>query len=305
MIDFKPLDKNDEFILACSLWVDSLFLLYKLIDAWYKNFTICYFNHKLRKEADIEQEYILWLWEELWVKVEIWEADINKEIQENNSISLEEIARKKRYDFLREIKSNIWAKYILTGHHRSDKIETFMFNLSRWSKISWLVNMKRISGDIFRPLINEKKTDFVDYMKKNNLKFFEDKTNKDNKITRNFIRNEILPNFWKINSNYQENILSFIEYIDEIKENIDREIEFFIWEKNYFEKNIFDEKSEFMKREIIRYCFYKANNNSTIGLSKANIDEIIKFINWKNNKTKKEIKMLKMLKDWNKIYFLK
>lgn len=304
MIDFKKhLDKNEVFVVACSLWVDSLFLLYKLIEEWYKNFTVCYFNHKLREESDEEERYILWLWEKLWVNVEVWSCDIKKEIEKNKSVSLEEIARKKRYEFLREVKEKIWAKYILTGHHRSDKIETFIFNLARGTKLSGVVNMKEISGDIFRPLINEKKSDFYAYMQENELVFFEDKTNKDNSITRNFLRNEILPKIWKLNINYEENMLHFINYIDEIKENIDLEIKVFLWEKNYFSIKDFNQKSSLMQREIIRYCFYIANNRSTIWLTSSNIKEIIKFINWKNNKTIKEIKLLKMRKDWEKIFF--
>jgi hypothetical protein len=56
-------------------------------------------------------------------------------------------------------------------------------------------------------------------------------------------------------------------------------------------------KSQFMQKEIIRYIYYISNDKSTIGLSESNISEIIKFINWKNNKTIKEIKNLKMRKE--------
>jgi hypothetical protein len=55
-----------------------------------------------------------------------------------------------------------------------------------------------------------------------------------------------------------------------------------------------------MQKEVIRYIYYISNNKSTIGLSEANITEIIKFINGKNNKTIKEIRNMKMEKD-NKI----
>jgi hypothetical protein len=53
----------------------------------------------------------------------------------------------------------------------------------------------------------------------------------------------------------------------------------------------------FLKKEVIRYIYYISNWNSTIWLSEANIWEILKFIDWKNNKTIKEIKWLKMRKE--------
>jgi hypothetical protein len=67
-----------------------------------------------------------------------------------------------------------------------------------------------------------------------------------------------------------------------------------------FEISAFNFLSPFMQKEVIRYIYFISNWNSTIGLSEANIWEIIKFINWKNNKTVKEIWGLKMRKE-NKI----
>jgi hypothetical protein len=54
---------------------------------------------------------------------------------------------------------------------------------------------------------------------------------------------------------------------------------------------------------VIARIFYISNKNSTIGLSEANIWEIIKFINGKWNKTIKEIKGLSMRKNGNKIFY--
>jgi hypothetical protein len=58
--------------------------------------------------------------------------------------------------------------------------------------------------------------------------------------------------------------------------------------------------STFMQKEVIRYIYFISNWNSTIWLTESNIDEIIRFINGKNNKTIKEIWGLKMRKE-NKV----
>ena len=84
--------KDEHIILACSTGPDSMFLLYELLKTSYKNKIVaCYFNHKLRNQADLEEEFLLDLWEKLGFKVEVASADIKK-IRDSlyPSISLEE-----------------------------------------------------------------------------------------------------------------------------------------------------------------------------------------------------------------------
>ena len=97
-----------------------------------------------------------------------------------------------------------------------------------------------------------------------------------------------------------------MNYLAEIKDFVDFEVEKFL-EKNskekYFLISEFNELSDFLKKEILRYIFYISNWNSTIGLSEANIQEVIKFINGKNSKTKKEIKSMSLRKEQGKIWY--
>ena len=142
------------------------------------------------------------------------------------------------------------------------------------------------------------------------MKYFIDKSNFERDYSRNKIRLDIMPVFEEINSNYRENISNFMDYLETIKDNIDEDIKLFLalfrdeftlkefW--RYFEIEAFNSLSSLLQKEIIRYIYFISNNNSTIWLSEANINEIIKFINWKNNKTIKEIKNMKMKKE-NKI----
>lgn len=300
----KYYKKDEKIILACSTWPDSMFLLYELLKTSYKeNIVACYFNHKLRIESDEEELFLEDLWKKLWFQVEIWVWDINKIKTLYPSISIEELARQKRYQFFKAICEIHSSNKIITAHHLDDKIETFFFNLLRWSKLSWLINMKKDSWNILRPLIEIKKDEILKYLDENNLEYKIDKTNNENIYSRNFLRNKIIPEFFYINSNFKENINNTLNYFDELKTHLDKEITHFLDEKNYFDIDDFNNKSPFLQKEIIRYIYYISNCNSTIWLSEANILEILKFINWKNNKTIKEIKNLKMKKYWKKIYF--
>lgn len=298
--------KDDEpIILACSTGPDSMFLLYKIIKTKYaKNLVACYFNHKLRNESDEEENFLLKLWKKEWFKVEIAEGDIKK-IRDDFYPSkwIEEVAREKRYEFLNAILNIYNSNKVITWHHLDDKIETFFFNLVRGSKLTWLINMKEKSWAILRPLINIQKKEIVDFLDKNKLNYKIDKTNLDTDITRNNLRHEIIPKFEKINSNYKSNIKNLISYFEELKENIDVQVEKFLQEKNYFNIEEFNSLPSLLQKEVIRHIYYISNNKSTIWLSEANISEVIKFINWKNNKTIKEIKDMKLEKDNRVIRF--
>lgn len=301
----KYYNPNEKIILACSTGPDSMFLLYELLKTSYKDQIIaCYFNHKLRPEADEEEVFLENLWKKLWFQVEIASADIKK-IRDTlyPSISIEELAREKRYMFFSAVCQIHNTKKIMTAHHLDDKIETFFFNLSRWSKLTWLINMTENYGNILRPLLNLEKSQILKYLDENKLEYRIDKTNFDNDITRNLLRNEIIPKFEKVNSKYKQNISNTLNYFEELKNHIDKEVKNFLSNKDFFEITSFNSLSSFLQKEVIAHIFYISNKNSTIGLSEANIAEIIKFINGKNNKTIKEIKGLSMRKDWNKIFY--
>lgn len=309
----KYFTEDEKIIIWCSTWPDSMYLLYKILETKFaKNLVACYFNHNLREESLEEEKFLENLWKKLGFQVEIASAPM-KEIHEKfyKSISLEELCRQKRYEFFNAILNIYGNDKIILAHHLDDKIETFLFNLARGSKISGLINMQEKSGAILRPLLNIEKNEILEYLEKNNLEYKIDKTNEENDFTRNKIRNLILPNFSEINNSYKKNFSNFMEYLDEMKDFLDFEIKIFLKkfenlensEEKYFLIDDFNNLSKFLQKEVIRYIFFIRNWNSTIGLSKANIDEIIKFINGKNNKTIKEIKNLKMKKDNKKIIY--
>ena len=314
---YKP---DEKIILACSTWPDSMFLLYKILETKYKeNLVVCYFNHKLRVESDEEESWIEKLSKEHWFTVEIAEAKI-KEIRDQFYPSkwLEEVAREKRYAFLNAILNIYDSDKIITGHHLDDKIETFFFNLVRWTKLTGLINMKENSWALLRPLLNLEKSDILKYLKENKLEYKIDSSNFDTELTRNKLRHDIIPQFESVNSNYKKNISNLSSYLEEVKDFIDNEIKKFLTEQWilifnstkykintlsinwYFYIEDFNLLTPLLQKEIIRHIFYISNWKSTIWLSEANIAEVIKFINWKNNKTVKEIKEMKLKKD-NKI----
>ena len=113
---------------------------------------------------------------------------INKNVQSQ--------AREIRYQLLLNFCKKNKIKFIMTGHHRDDQIETFLIRLSRGSGIQGLSSMNRISTlsneiKLFRPLLNEKKEDLVFLAKYYFGKVFKDPSNTNKKYLRTKIRNLI------------------------------------------------------------------------------------------------------------------
>ncbi|MDQ7009647.1 MAG: tRNA lysidine(34) synthetase TilS [Candidatus Gracilibacteria bacterium] len=309
--------KDDEpVILACSAGPDSMYLLYKILQTTFKkNLVVCYFNHKTRSETDIEEKFLEDLGKKENFAVEVASCDFEKIKKLYPQKGFEELAREKRYQFFDAILNIYKSDKVILAHHLDDKIETFFFNLVRGSKLTGLINMTEKSANILRPLLKIEKTEILEFLDKNRLKYFIDSTNLDSKYSRNNLRNNIIPKFEEINSSYKKNISNTIKYFEEVKAFLDLEVDKFLEEQGilifnsakykidtlkiygYFYIEDFNKISSLLQKEIIRKAFYISNNKSTIGLSEGNIAEIIKFINGKNNKTIKEIKNLKMRKE--------
>nr|YP_009394491.1 tRNA Ile-lysidine synthetase [Vertebrata thuyoides]ARW63053.1 tRNA Ile-lysidine synthetase [Vertebrata thuyoides] len=142
----------------------------------------------------------------------------------------EDACRKQRYYILKQHAIKYKYKLIITGHNKTDKIETFFQNIYRGSGIEGITSLNvhnSINNNIFilRPLLNIDKENIYWLCKKLQLPIWSDSTNYIYKIKRNRIRYELIPyinNF--LDSRMKYNILSLIKnyyYENEyIKQNV-------------------------------------------------------------------------------------
>lgn len=182
---------NDIIIVATSTGVDSMTLLdlcMKSLD--HKQIIVAHVNHKVRKESDIEEEFITKYCNDS--NISIYKKSLSK--LEGN---FEEEARYKRYEFFNEVASITKAKYILTAHNANDNLETIIMRLIKSSSLKGYAGIEELSKAngvfIYRPLLTVSKKDIYKYAKDNNLTFFEDITNTYEDHTRNRIRHNIIP----------------------------------------------------------------------------------------------------------------
>ncbi|EKE29084.1 MAG: hypothetical protein ACD_2C00233G0002 [uncultured bacterium (gcode 4)] len=297
------ISSDDKIVVACSGGADSMYLLSEIIKFHpKKSILVGHFNHNLRwDESDADSLFVEDFCRGQDLRFLLWSAEI-KRFAKENKLWIEEAARIKRYGFLEDTRADNWAGFIFTAHHLDDSIETFMFNLIRWTKIGWLTWIDERNWFILRPLLHITKKEILKKCEAEGIPYRNDSSNVDDTFLRNHIRLNILPQFETINPNYKKNFDDLIEYFKELESNIEGDISKIIMD-NSFEIKAFDNLSLFKQKELIAYIF-KITNSWTIGLTKWNIDEVIRFINDKWNHTKKDIKAMHLFKKNGKIFLI-
>ena len=218
-------NSSDKYVIAISGGVDSavlthIFYVLKL------NFRTVFVNHNQKGSEELKQSAQA-LSDILKLNHKCIETDIKID-------SSETLMREARYEALN---NDINEKEILvTAHHRDDKIETFFINLLRGTRLKGLTSIALKSNNIIRPMINISKSQIMKYAKENDIYFRNDVSNFDNSISRNWIRNELIP---EVENRFLGNLNNKItDLILEIEESTkeDTEIKKYIkYAPGYFE----------------------------------------------------------------------
>tara|TARA_B110000967_G_scaffold153879_1_gene158443 strand:+ start:1315 stop:2355 length:1041 start_codon:yes stop_codon:yes gene_type:complete len=182
--------KKKTYLVALSGGPDSLALtaLSKIYSNDKKNkIFFVLVDHGIRSNSSKEAQAVKSLLKKKKIQLNILKnrEKINKNIQSH--------ARDIRYKLLLDFCKKNKIKFILTGHHRDDQIETFLIRLSRGSGIQGLSSMKKVSTinnkiKLIRPLLDEKKKDLNILAKRYFGKIFKDPSNTNQKYLRTKIR---------------------------------------------------------------------------------------------------------------------
>jgi tRNA(Ile)-lysidine synthase len=190
-LDFSVV-KNQKNLLAFSAGVDSTALFFLLLEQNI-SFDIAIVNYNIRTQSKEEISYA----KELAIKYnkEIFIFDTSIE----NSSNFEKKARDIRYAFFEEIINKYSYKNLITAHQLNDKLEWFMMQLSKGAGLIELIGFNEFEQKdaykIYKPLLNITKNELEIYLQKNNLKYFVDESNFDEKYKRNFFRHNFSNKF--------------------------------------------------------------------------------------------------------------
>ncbi|MFH0813682.1 MAG: tRNA lysidine(34) synthetase TilS [Pseudomonadota bacterium] len=227
---YHMLRHGDNVLVAVSGGPDSIALLraLQLLKNYYRiTLWAAHYNHRLRvDEADAAAEFVKIQTEKMGIALFLEVDDGSLAKQRGN---LEEIARKKRYDFLERVASGIGARKIALGHTANDQAETFFLWLLRGTGTKGLGGMPPVRNNFFiRPLIEIEKKDILDFLKVEGVTWIEDSSNQKKSFTRNRIRHGLIP---KLINEFDSRLIEKIAKTTEIVRDDDLYLEQLSFEK--------------------------------------------------------------------------
>ena len=194
------IEPNDAVLAALSGGPDSVALLEGLLRLRKRlsfSLTAAHLNHRLRgAESDEDERFVRNLAEKRKLPLIVEARQVGR-IRQRKGGSLEEIAREARYAFLRRAAGKCGANKIALGHNSDDNVETFLMNLFRGAGLKGLSGMPLVRREgrfvLIRPLLEVTRDEILEFLKKENLPYREDRSNRDMTYTRNRIRHGLLP----------------------------------------------------------------------------------------------------------------
>lgn len=214
---YKMMQSQDSILIAVSGGPDSVALLHALhhlSSHFALKLGVAHVNHQLRAEdAEIDEEFVRSLARQMDMLFYLKKCDVHQYAKENR-LSLEDAARKVRYDFFfHTMQKNSYSR-IATAHHLEDNAELILMNLIRGSGKSGISGIPPIRQKIIiRPLIQISRNEILTFLSENRLPYRLDQTNQDIRFTRNRIRHCLIP---ELQSGYNPKIIEALNRMSAI-----------------------------------------------------------------------------------------
>lgn len=182
----NKLNKNISYLVAVSGGPDSMFLLDNLLKSGFK-IVVCHVNYQKRLSANVDQEIL----EEYCVKNNLTLEIKKVKKEEYNKTNFQDQARIIRYNFFNEIAHKYQIYNLVIAHHVYDLLETYLIQKQRRAIVSYYglkykTTYKSLS--VYRPMLELKKEDILDYLTLCRIKYGFDETNDLDIYERNKIR---------------------------------------------------------------------------------------------------------------------
>ncbi|MBQ3294674.1 tRNA lysidine(34) synthetase TilS [Candidatus Saccharibacteria bacterium] len=240
-------------ILAVSGGVDSMVMLDLMKREFFVDeLVVATFDHGTRESAKADVEFVS---ENCGLK-------IYKGVAELGAGASEEGARKKRYEFLREVafeeKGEIW-----TAHHLDDLVETVVINFLRGTGVRGLAALN--ASGVRRPFLDGTfgkvfdKRKILEYAAKREVVFRQDPTNASDEYLRNRVRPKVLEMSWA----EKMKIYELWQKQKQIMREIDELIENLLPEDLRLERAWFREMPDEVAMEMLRAALMRAGVSAT------------------------------------------
>ncbi|MCS7303899.1 MAG: tRNA lysidine(34) synthetase TilS [Thermoguttaceae bacterium] len=164
-----------------------------------KGLIAAHFNHQLRGAASEEDaQWVLGLCQRWGVPCQVGTPSLGEELKTRKGRPSEALARKARYQFLRQVAEEHGLRYVATAHTADDQIETILHRILRGTGIAGLAGMNRArplgpAVSLIRPLLPFRREELRQYLADLGQEYRHDASNEDLRFTRNRIRHRLLP----------------------------------------------------------------------------------------------------------------
>ena len=156
-------------------------------------FEVAHCDFALRgDESTMDAEFVVAMGEEWNTKVHVKRFD-TKEYARKNKLTLQESARRLRYDWFRELAAAQGLSFTITAHQADDELETFLINLVRGTGLEGLGGIPPRAQGVRRPFLPFRRQEIHAYATEAQIPWREDTSNTSEKYLRNRLRRSVIP----------------------------------------------------------------------------------------------------------------
>ena len=225
-------------LLAVSGGVDSMTMLSLAASSPLAG-RICaaHMNFSLRgAESDGDEAFVRDWCSARGIQIFVKRVDTVAHAQEHG-VSIEMAARELRYAWFGELLASESLGCVAVAHNMDDSAETLMLNLLRGTGLRGISGIRPRNGGIIRPMLGFSRGEIEDYARRNGIPFRIDSTNLESEYSRNRIRNEVFPEFGKINPSFLKSLSADMARFAEAGD--------------YMARKLSEEESSFVRRTFL------------------------------------------------------
>lgn len=208
--DQQLVGPTDRVLLAVSGGIDSMVMAHLFTRAGF-SVGIAHVNFCMREaESDADEALVCSLAHQLNVPFFTTRFD-TQEIARQQNLSIQVVARELRYAWFGTVARENGYTQIATAHHQNDVLETLLLNLVRGTGLAGLRSIPIRQGQIIRPLWALSRLAIKDYAVDQGIMWRNDRSNDDDKYSRNKIRHHVVPILEKLNPSLTNTLTQTLE----------------------------------------------------------------------------------------------
>jgi tRNA(Ile)-lysidine synthase len=152
--------------------------------------SVVHVHHGLRPESDADADFVLALSARLGLPAHVERVVVKRAPPWDG---LEAESRRARHAALQRAARAVDATRIATGHTSDDQAETVLMRLLQGAGPRGLGGIPPVRGRLISPLIETRRAELVEHLRRRGLTWVEDASNRDVRFLRNRIRHDLLP----------------------------------------------------------------------------------------------------------------